>query len=351
MARLAGRQSGVISLGQLRRAGLTDGDIRGWVKRRHLLPLHRGVFAVGHYRLPPEAHLVAALLAVGPSAFLSHRTAAGVWGLRDLSTRRIEVTAVGRVRRSRGRLVIHRTRGQPDRADVRTRNGLRVSSVARLLIELAPRESARELDRLITLAVRKRLLDLEKMQSALTRYGRRPGVNKLKAALKDYLPRPERKSGLERAFDELLARHPEVPPPQRNVYVEGWEIDCYWPEQRLAVELGGRPYHIVAKEIERDRLKDAKLLKVGIRVLRITDSRFEYDALGAFGDLLAALPLSPSQTRRGPSTLIQSRTWSQTWNRTSNRTCSRTWNPWRSRSRSIPVIASGRSRWCRSRSP
>jgi hypothetical protein len=161
-------------------------------------------------------------------------------------------------------------------------------------MELAPRESARELDRLITLAVRKRILDIEKMQSALARYGRRPGLSKLKGALKDYLPRPDRKSGLERAFDELLAKHPEVPPPRRNVHIDGWEIGCYWPEQRLAVELDGRPYHIVAKELERDRLKDAKLLKVGIRVLRITDSRFELDPLGALGDLLAALGLSPS---------------------------------------------------------
>lgn len=294
MARVAAQQSGVISLGQLRRAGLTDGDVRGWVKRRHLLPLHRGVFAVGHPRLTPRAHLIAALLAVGPHAFLSHRTAAAVWGLRDISTRRIELTALGITRRSRGPLVIHRTRGPIDLADVRTRNGLRVSSVPRLLIELAPRESARELDRLITLAVRKRILDIEKMQSALARYGRRPGLSKLKGVLKDYLPRPDRKSGLERAFDELLAKHPEVPPPQRNVHIDGWEIDCYWPEQRLAVELDGRPYHIVAKELERDRLKDAKLLKVGIRVLRITDSRFELDPLGALGDLLAALGLSPS---------------------------------------------------------
>jgi hypothetical protein len=294
VARIAGRQSGVISLRQLRQAGLTDGDIRGWVKRRHLLPLHRGVFAVGHAPLTPHARLTAALLATGPQAFLSHRTAAMVWGLRDITTRRIDVTVPGCKRGSRGALKLHQASVWPGPSEIRTRNGLRVSSVPRLLVELAPSESARELDRLITLAVRKRILDLDKMQMALARYARRPGLAKLKAALRDYLPRPDRKSGLERAFDELLAKHPEIPPPRRNVHIDGWEIDCYWPEQRLAVELDGRPYHIVAREIERDRLKDAKLLKIGIRVLRITDSRFEYDPLGALGDLLAALGLSPS---------------------------------------------------------
>jgi very-short-patch-repair endonuclease len=222
---------------------------------------------------------------------LSHRTAAAVWGLRDINTRRIELTVPGCRRRSRGRLTIHHT---ADATLVRTKDDLRVSSVPGLLIELAPRESAGELDRLITLSVRKRILNLEKMQAALARQGRRPGIGKLKRALADYLPRPDRKSDLERAFDELLARHPEIPQPQRNIYLGGWEIDCYWPEQRLAVELDGRPYHMAVRDIERDRLKDAKLLKAGIRVLRITDSRFELDPLEALGDLSAALGLSPS---------------------------------------------------------
>jgi hypothetical protein len=261
------------------------------MRRGHLLPLYRGVYAVGHRRLVPHAHLIAALLATGDSAFLSHRTAAAVWGLREISTRQIQVTIPGAKRCSRGPLKIHETQ---DRSGTTTRNGLRVSSVPRMLIEVAPRESRRELDRLITAAARKGILDLEKMQAALTRHARRPGVAKVKAALMDYLPKPDRRSGLEVAFDELLDRHPEIPQPRRNVHVDGWEIDCYWPEQRLAVELDGRPYHIAVQDIERDRLKDAKLLARGIRVMRITDSRFELDPLGALADLLAALGVSPS---------------------------------------------------------
>jgi hypothetical protein len=286
VAQIAARQLGVISLGQLRRAGLSYKQVEGWVKRRHLLPLHRGVFAVGHPRLVPRAHLVAALLAAGPQAFLSHRTAAAVWGLRELTTRRIELTVPGGRRRSRGSLVIHRT---AHATDVVTRNGLRVSSVPQMLIELGPAETRRELDRLITQSVRKGILNLEKMQLALARHERHPGVVKLKAALEAYLPRPDRKSGLERAFDEFLAHHPEIPPPRPNVHIDGWEIDCYWPEQRLAVELDGRPYHIAVRDMEKDRIKDAKLLGLGIRTMRITDSRFEHDRRGVYRDLLAAL--------------------------------------------------------------
>jgi hypothetical protein len=163
-----------------------------------------------------------------------------------------------------------------------------------MLIELAPSETAGELDRLITAGVRKGILDLAKMQATLSRHPRRPGLPKLRAALRDYLPRPDRKSGLEIAFDHFLARYPEIPQPQRNIHVDGWELDCYWPEQRLAVELDGRPYHVAVEDIERDRRKDAKLLGIGIRVMRITDNRFEHDPLGALNDLLAALGLSRS---------------------------------------------------------
>jgi Protein of unknown function (DUF559) len=288
---LAGRQDGVISRAQLRRIGLTKHEIDCLIAWGYLLPLHRGVYAVGHRRLEPRAHLRAALLALGPTAFLSHRTAAAVWGLRNLTTRLIELTVPGCRRRSRGSLVIHHT---ADGTFVTARDGLRVSSVSRLLIELASRESAQELDRMITLAIRKRILNLDKMQDALAGQSRRRGLANLRTALANYMPRPDRKSDLERAFDELLAQHPEIPPPQRNIHLHGWEIDCYWPEQRLAVELDGRPYHLAVKDIERDRLKDAKLLTAGIRVLRITDNRFEYDARDAVEDLLAALGVDAS---------------------------------------------------------
>jgi very-short-patch-repair endonuclease len=286
IARIAGRQCGVISLEQLLSAGLSYGQVRGLVVRGILIPLHRGVYAVGQLPQLTKGHLVAALLATGPEAFLSHRTAAAVWGLREVSTRRIDVTVPRGRRRSRSALQLHVMRATPDRT---TRNGLPVSSVPQMLIELAPHESPRELDRLITAAVRKNIFKLDQMQTALARHAGRAGIAKLKRALKAYLPKPDRKSDLERAFDRLLALHAEVPEPQRNVYIDGWEIDCYWPEQRLAVELDGRPYHVAVADIERDRLKDAKLLLKRIRTLRITDTRFELDPDDVFNDVRAAL--------------------------------------------------------------
>ena len=285
---MAGRQYGVVSLEQLLARGLGYEQVRFAVAQGHLHRLHRGVYAVGHRRLIDHAHLIAALLACGPAAFLSHRTAAAVWGLRVVAVKAIEVTVTtGRKRKG---LVVHRATAEPDPAELTTRNGLRVSTVARLLVELAPRESRAELDRLITAGVRKGVFHPEQLEAALARHARRPGIAKLARAVAAYRPRPDRKSDLERAFDEMLQRHPEIPPPpQTNVFIGGWEIDCYWPEQKVALELDGRPYHVSVRDLEKDRVKDAKLLGMGIRPLRITDRRLESDPAGALTDLLILL--------------------------------------------------------------
>ena len=107
----------------------------------------------------------------------------------------------------------------------------------------------------------------------------------LTAVLGAYRRTESSKSGLERAFDRLLAQHPEIPDPQRNIHIDLWEIDRFWPAHNLAVELDGRPYHIAAKDMERDRIKDADLLRRGITPLRFTDFRVEHDLRGVLGDL------------------------------------------------------------------
>lgn len=286
MAEVAKSQLGVISLEQLLAVGFSYGEVRGMVGRGLLIPLHRGVFAVGQLPQLTRGYLVAALLAAGPEAFLSHRTATAVWGLREVSTRCIDVTVTGGGRRSRGTLQIHTTNVP---ADVKLRNDLRVSSFPQMLVELAPLEKQSELERLITWGIRKDLLDLDQMRVALARHHRRRGSTKLRAALAAYLPTHDRKSGLERDFDQFLVEHPEIPPPERNVYVDGWEIDCYWPEFKLAVELDGRPYHVAVRDMEKDRYKDGKLLISGIRTLRVTDTRFNHERAGVYEDLVSLM--------------------------------------------------------------
>jgi very-short-patch-repair endonuclease len=163
--------------------------------------------------------------------------------------------------------------------------------VVRLLVELADREKPDELTRLVTVAVQKSLLPLhradarERLEAALARHPRHPGMAKLTAALAVYRRTKSSKSHLERVFDRLLAQHPEIPDPQRNIYIDVWEIDRFWPRHNLAVELDGRPYHIAAGAMERDRIKDAFLLRHGITPLRFTDFRVEHDLPGILRDL------------------------------------------------------------------
>jgi uncharacterized protein DUF559 len=186
---------------------------------------------------------------------------------------------------------MHRTEAQPHPADVRTQGDLRVSSVHRMLIELAPRETPVELDRLVTEAVRKRMLrpdaadGRQAMDEALARHEGFPGIKKLRSVLAAYRRTEDHKSQLELAFDCLLAQHPDIPEPQRNVHIGIWEIDRYWPEHRLAVELDGRPYHVAVKDMERDRLKDSQLQKLDITPLRFTDFRVEHDVRGILADV------------------------------------------------------------------
>jgi hypothetical protein len=271
--------------------GMTNKHIARREKSGELHELYPDAWAVGHSNVTPLGHLIAGLLSCGPRSFLSHRTAAALHGLRTINTKAIEVTMVAGRAPERGALVVHRTGREPAAEEIRNRAPLRFSSVPRMLIELAARETARELDRLITQAVRKRLLDPEAMERALQRHQRRPGVGRLKAALGRYRPEPDRTSNLERAFDAWLPKHPEIPEPLRNVHIDVWEIDCWWPQQRVAVELDGRPYHVAVRDMERDRIKDTKLQLMGIKPIRVTDSRWEYDRAGVYDDLRKLLQL------------------------------------------------------------
>jgi hypothetical protein len=164
---------------------------------------------------------------------------------------------------------------------------VRVSSVARLLMELAPRETKAELERLIAETARRRSLDLHRIEETLARHPRHPGVSRLTAVLASYQPSPHDKSGLERAFAAWLATLPDIPAPERNVKLGAgrWEIDFHWPAHSLAVELDGRPYHLLPADQERDRVKDVWLQRNAISIVRVTEFRFEHDRAGIEADL------------------------------------------------------------------
>ncbi len=286
---VADKQYGVITARQLQQAGLSRNQICGRVKRGNLIRLHRGVYALARRGIGQRGHLQAALLALPTGAFLSHRTAAALRGLRSLNSYDIHVSISEISVKTRSSFRVHQIRTAPERWEVGTVGGMRVSTIPRLLVELSETESEQELLRLIEQSVIHQNLNHDRVRQALALHAHRPGIGRLRIAYAAYEPAPDRASRLERAFDRALLKHPEIPQPVRNIWIGPWEIDCYWPEQRLVLELDGHDYHRTVKKIERDRLRDARLLARGIRTLRITDSRFEHDESGSFDDLKLAL--------------------------------------------------------------
>ncbi len=291
MTKILRENQGVIPLARLWQLGFSKKEVRGLVSHGDLRRIYRGVYADGRNRPTDDAHLKAALMAVGEGAWLAGKSAAAVWGLRHVSLATIELgICASSTPRHEGLRVI-RSAKPLHRSELASRRGLQVSSVPRMLIELAASSTAEELEALIDESIRRSVLDLLDLEATIRRHTRRPGIQRLKTAVADYRPKPRRKSGLERSFDRWLLQHPEIEEPQRNVHLGNWELDCYWPDRGLVLELDGRPYHVVARDIERDRRKDAWLQLHGLRILRVTDNRWTVDRGGVHSDLMALLAL------------------------------------------------------------
>jgi Protein of unknown function (DUF559) len=293
LAQLMRSQSGVVALRQLRALHFTKDDVAGMVGRRELWRVRRGVYADMRSPMTPRGHLFAALLSFDPEAhaFFSHRTAAALLGLRELSVGQLELTIAAQHTPKRPPLRIHRISEAPPAEEIAIRDGLRVSSAHRMLVELAARETPDELNRLITATARKRLLDPDRVERTLASYARAARIGELRAALTAYRPTPADKSGFEREFAHAIETDPRIPPPQRNVHLDGWELDFYWPEQRVVAETDGERYHMLPADRERDYRKDAWLQRRRIAVLRVGEFRFEHDRQGVLEDLLGLLGL------------------------------------------------------------
>jgi hypothetical protein len=311
LERIASRQWHVLTLAQLHEAGLSKKQIRTMVERRQLHRRHRGVYAYGHPDIPWQGAFLAAQLACGPTAYLTGDAALALHGLRRPYTGRIELTVPGGGLTRRAdpmaspQLEVHRTTVLPTPDELRTSGPLRYAAIPRVLLELAARgASERHLGDLITRAVRAGKLDHGHMQRALDRHRGRPGTPALTAAYAYYLPRHRSASTLEDAFDAAIARRPSIPEPERNTHITAagiaWEIDRYFPEEGVAVELDHRQYHDAKADRERDNRKDHALQAIGLAVMRISDTRWELDREGALDDLEALLRARTGWGRSAP---------------------------------------------------
>ncbi len=266
MGRLAARQYGVVARSQLVALGMPPAAIDSWVERKRLYVVHRSVYAVGHRALSGRGRLMAAVLACGPDAVASHRTAAWLWELMPDRRSVIDVTVPTR-RRARPNIAVHTS--PLEQADRGTIDGIPVTSLPRTLLDVAEIVVPRQLARAVEEAERRQVLDLVAIEQMMSRGRRRRGLGRLRAAVAPYKPPPFTRSELERRFTELI-HEAGLPLPSQNVYLHGYEVDAVWEDQRLIVELDGYEYHHTRAAFERDRQRDAMLRAEGWTVLRFT---------------------------------------------------------------------------------
>jgi very-short-patch-repair endonuclease len=274
-SRLARRQYGVVAAWQLIALGISTSAINRRVTDGRLRRIHRGVYAVGE--IGRKGYWMAAVLACGEGALLSHRDAAALWNLRDTARSAIDVSVPGAKRRSRLRLTIH-SAGElhpDDRAEV---EGIPVTSIARTLLDLAEVVSAAELRRAYEAAERHEVLDAKAVHELLDRSNGRRGVAALLALL-DYDPSPAigSKSDLESMLLDLV-RQAGLPLPSLNVLVDGYLVDAYWAQARLVVELQSYEHHAHRQAFDRDYAKLGRLKLAGYEILPLTHRQVSEEA-------------------------------------------------------------------------
>jgi Protein of unknown function (DUF559)/Transcriptional regulator, AbiEi antitoxin len=273
IGQLAERQHGVVSLSQLQFVGLTASAVRDRVAAGRLTRIHRAVYAVGHARLTARGRSMAAVLAYGPGAVASYRSAGGLHGLRPDNRARIDVTVRGPSARSRPGIHVHRsTTLEP--IDITSVDGIPCTGVARTLVDLADVLNRRGVERAINQAEVLQVFDLHALDDVLERNNGRRGVGVLRAVLAAYDDPAITRSELEERF-LAICRAASLPSPAVNAWITlddgvAYMADFMWREQRLIVETDGWNSHGTRRAFEDDRRRDRLLRLAGWEVVRFT---------------------------------------------------------------------------------
>ncbi|MGZ5412597.1 MAG: type IV toxin-antitoxin system AbiEi family antitoxin domain-containing protein [Solirubrobacterales bacterium] len=297
---LARRQHGVVTWTQLRTLGFSEQAIVHRVRRGRLHRVRHGVYAVGTPELTRHGQWMAAVLACGPGAILSHKCAAALWEIRACRPSDL-VVSVPRHRRPRPRGIrVHRTTFAG--TDLARRDRIPVTAPARTLIDLATCVDHRQLERAVNEADKLGLIDPERLRGVVDeRVGARGS-----AALRTLLDRRTfalTDSELEREFMRLV-RRAGLPRPETGVRLNGFKVDFFWPALGLVVETDGLRYHRTPAEQARDRRRDQAHARAGLTALRFTHAQVRFEPDGVAGTLtdvaaLLAPPLFAAGSRRG----------------------------------------------------
>jgi very-short-patch-repair endonuclease len=284
VAGIAGRQDNVISRDQLLGAGLGRGAIAHRVKAGTIQRLHWSVYLLGAAPPTPMARARAAALACGDDAVVSHRSAAEVFGLLPQSGGAVDVTVAARNFAPREGITRHRVAHLPGQ-DVTSVRGLRVTSIARTICDLAATESRNDVMRAFQEALYRRVVTPRALGAVLTREPRRKGAPVIHSLIDDpRMTRSERERLLLKLIDQA-----DLPKPVSNVQLHGHLVDIFWPDQRLILEFDGWGAHGHRLAFDKDRKRDQKLVAAGYRVVRVTDKQLLEEPLAVIVRIAQAL--------------------------------------------------------------
>ena len=292
---LANGQLGLITWDQLRAVGVPASTAHRWVSASRLHRLHPRVYVLGHLALAPMANELAAQLACGPGAVISHRSAAHLWGFIDDEPPLVDVTLAGRRCRPKKGIRVHSSAKLPER-DVRPKGLVRLTYPARTVIDMAADLTLDELERLIAEARARKLLRDGELEAAVEQVGNGRGT----AAVRAYLGREGgpvlTRSQRERLMRRLV-REAGLAQPQSNVRVAGYEVDFLWAEQRVVVEVDSWQFHGHRAAFERDRRKSMRLTDSGYIVIRITARQLVDEPLAVIAHISRALERASFRNR------------------------------------------------------
>ena len=269
---LVRRQHGVVSRRQLLELGLTRHGIQERLDRGRLHRIYKGVYSVGRPELTGLGRWTAAVLACGPEAVLSGRSAAQLWGIFAPRFSAIEVTIPARKTRSCPGVRV-KSRRLPD-TDITTYRNIPLTTPVRTLIDLAATLRTADLERAVNEADQLDLVDPETLRTSLDEYAGVPGARMLRTLL-DHRTFILTDSVLEQRFLPI-ARSAGLPRPLTQFVVNGHRVDFFWPDLGLVVETDGLRYHRTPAQQARDRDRDQAHTAAGLTTLRFTHSQIRY---------------------------------------------------------------------------
>jgi very-short-patch-repair endonuclease len=271
---LAGQQHGVVARRQLLALGFSKRAIEHRVERGRLHVVAHGVYAVGWPKLGQKRRWMAAVLACGDHAALSHLSAAVLWGIGTEKTGLIDISVRRHCELKRPGL---RVRGRPtlSAGEITARDGIPVTAPTRTLVDLATELPPTGLERSVNEADKRDLVDPEGLRSALDHYAGEPGVKILRKILDKRTFRLS-DSDLEVLF-RPIAMEAGLPLPLAKQRVNGYEVDFFWPDLGLVVETDGLRYHRTPSAQARDARRDRAHVLAGMTSLRFTHYEIRHE--------------------------------------------------------------------------